>query len=41
MFKSLKNKLKSWIKKEEEEIEETLDGKKELEEKPKEKRKKY
>ena len=40
MFKSLKNKLKSWIKKEEEEIEETLDGKKELEEKP-EKRKKY
>ncbi|RZD30827.1 signal recognition particle-docking protein FtsY [Candidatus Parvarchaeota archaeon] len=40
MFKSLKNKLKSWIKKEEEEIEETLDGKKELEEKPKEKKKK-
>jgi fused signal recognition particle receptor len=40
MFKSLKNKLKSWIKKEEEEIEETLDGKKELEEKPEEKKKK-
>ncbi|PXY71241.1 signal recognition particle-docking protein FtsY [Candidatus Parvarchaeota archaeon] len=40
MFKSLKNKLKSWIKKEEEEIEETLDRKKELGEKPKEKKKK-